>query len=540
VAVPSADAFKGDIGYLILQDYLGDAMPDGSGIVVSQVEAFQTQSGGNDAYLPSSTNPQFDGKTIIAGGSGGSGTSLHATGIGLLFYGNTSSVASGITQITAYQADHYMNNILKLGGSEPLLQSTKVQNHSWVGGFSASTTNIQVMQRLDYVIDVYEMTTVVGMDPASGNTMTVWPLLTQGYNSIAVGRSNGVHATGATTLSQSTTSEFSAGRVKPDLVAPLSATSDATAVVSSVAAALHESGAGTSAVLSEPMKAILLAGATKQGEEWGTWTRSATHPLDDTYGAGEVNVLNSYLIQAGGEFDGTVGQPATPADDYGWDYGIAPENSALHYSFEVPEFYTVHELSAVLAWNIEITDTNSGSQFFPHGTLVDLDLKLYDSSSSFLGSMIDQSISSVDNVEHVYQTDLSSGTYTLQVVNNELDAMEDLSRDFGLAWRLSVLPTYREQGDYNGNGIVESGDYIVWRNSIGSQINLQADGDMNGVVDQNDYNVWSAGFGQDFRGAGSGSVVASAVPEPTSLLILAAVGLAALGHRRRDRNEATH
>ena len=66
-------------------------------------------------------------------------------------------------------------------------------------------------------------------------------------------------------------------------------------------------------------------------------------------------------------------------------------------------------------------------------------------------------------------------------------------------------------GDYNGNGVVDSADYIVWRNGLGT------------TYTQNDYDVWRAHFGQT---AGSGSALPSAeplsatVPEPPALVQL--------------------
>lgn len=50
-------------------------------------------------------------------------------------------------------------------------------------------------------------------------------------------------------------------------------------------------------------------------------------------------------------------------------------------------------------------------------------------------------------------------------------------------------------GDYNVNGVVDMGDYVVWRKLLGTT-NLIADGSGNGTVDQDDYLVWRAHFGE--------------------------------------------
>jgi hypothetical protein len=60
-------------------------------------------------------------------------------------------------------------------------------------------------------------------------------------------------------------------------------------------------------------------------------------------------------------------------------------------------------------------------------------------------------------------------------------------------------------GDYNRNGVVDDGDYILWRRTLG-QTGLTpfsgADGDGDGTVDADDYNVWRSHFGNQAPSAG--------------------------------------
>jgi beta-glucanase (GH16 family) len=76
-------------------------------------------------------------------------------------------------------------------------------------------------------------------------------------------------------------------------------------------------------------------------------------------------------------------------------------------------------------------------------------------------------------------------------------------------------------GDYNGDGHVDAGDYVIWRKTDGSQgIGLAADGSGNGMVNDTDYLFWRKNFAAT---AGAASGTAAAVPEPyaTSLVAVA-------------------
>jgi hypothetical protein len=92
-------------------------------------------------------------------------------------------------------------------------------------------------------------------------------------------------------------------------------------------------------------------------------------------------------------------------------------------------------------------------------------------------------------------------------------------------------------GDYNANGIVDAADYTVWRNSLGTTgIGLAADGDGDSMITQLDYDIWKANFGTT-AGGGASSIQNSAVPEPsTMLLIVVGTYIAATASRRGELN----
>jgi hypothetical protein len=91
---------------------------------------------------------------------------------------------------------------------------------------------------------------------------------------------------------------------------------------------------------------------------------------------------------------------------------------------------------------------------------------------------------------------------------------------------LVVLP-----GDYNSDGVVDAGDYVVWQKNLGltgGATYANGDGDRDGNVTLADYNIWRSHFGQ--TASGSGTELAIAVPEPTALA-LAVIGICLVGRR---------
>lgn len=72
-------------------------------------------------------------------------------------------------------------------------------------------------------------------------------------------------------------------------------------------------------------------------------------------------------------------------------------------------------------------------------------------------------------------------------------------------------------GDYNGNGVVDSADYALWRHALQTATALPHD-TTPGSVTIDDYNVWRANFGQT-AGSGSSYTNAANVPEPASFLL---------------------
>lgn len=525
--VATAD-WDDDIGYTQLVSTLSQLnmpIPNGNGVPISLVEA-----GGpsHRSYWPNpdhssgdffaASDPLGMDVTFIDGSNvSNKVVSDHASSQARNFFGNNSA-APAANVVTVYEAGYFLQQQLGApSGGSPQELLFRVQNHSWKGSLAQDENNptpaeisqdVQTLRRYDFVINKDNITAIVGLD----NTTTPLPrLLSHSYNVLAVGRTDGQHSTGLTSLV-----DYGPGRSKPDLVAPRTTTSAATSTTSGVATLLHSAVAGTNAAKSQVIKAMLMAGATK--EEFPSWSRSVSQPLDDTFGAGEVNVFNSYLMTLGGRYAGSSVEPVT-VGSHGWDFqsAVPGAGNERKYRFVVPQGSTAQDLSILLTWNVNVVSGFSGQ------SLANLNMTLTNS----LGQTVDQSLSAVDNVEHIYLPALSAGDYTLSIST-------DTSRDYGLAWRMNTLFDV-PSADFDEDGDVDGRDFLVWQRGYGKLIDaLHADGDANGdgAVNQLDLSVLQNQYGPTIVSPPSLLV---SVPEPTGAVLLAGGVLGFFIRRGRRR-----
>jgi hypothetical protein len=420
-----AQAYKTAVGYNQLVGELGGSLETGSGVKVALVEA---SFGAIGRYMPDTSNIQLSGKSIVAGSGPSNGNSGHALTVGQYFFGNITSMSPGVADVTVFEADDWLNSRLSPGGAgTPLTENFRVANHSWVARAAdiSEAAAVNRMMRMDRYVNQSGTSVVVAAD----NLATLPRLFTQGYNTISVGRSSGTFSSGLTTL-------YGSGRVKPDIVAPLDFTSYSTPVVSSAAAILHAKADNmgshaADARRPEVIKSILMSGATKETNM--NWDRTNARPLDEKYGAGQLNIRNSYYTMNAGQFNGHLGAPSSRIGLQGWDYesSLAGNDTAMYYEFAVGD-WGVEDISVMLNWNIQVTDTNADPDIFdPSASLADLSLSLFDSSDN----LVDFSNSTVDNVEHLWLSSLSSGTYRLRVQNHS-----SFSNSFALSWRMTAVP----------------------------------------------------------------------------------------------------
>lgn len=452
----SAD-YKADIGYSRLQTEQGSTVPDGSGVIVTQVEApVGTTNTSPGAWMPDSGSSVFSGKTLTDQASPASdGISSHATGVGIEFYGNN-SMASGINVIDIYSVNSWLLDGFLKGGTaaSPLVSSSRIVNHSWVGEMNTPQNSAQILARADWTVEQNELIQVAAMT----NGSTPKALMANGYNTIAVGVTSNQHAHGSIALDP----VYTAGRTRPDVVVPVGTISSASPIVAAATAMLidqaHSAAQGPSTTIangdsifngerSEVIRAVLMAGADRRTANAGAAqitdyradpANHAANGLDRRFGAGQLNVYNNHQIMDAGEFnslqDGGNATVGLAGYDYDAEFGGAQSsNSSASYFLQTIDQDGL-ELKASLVWNIDIED-NPGPGFNPVAELWNLDLYLYDVTGG-ARSLLASSQSILDNTENLWVSLQAGRDYELFVEG----AGGTFNRDYGLAWQVAPVP----------------------------------------------------------------------------------------------------
>lgn len=408
----SADEVDDQIGLTELRSRPHALKADGSGISIAQVEA-----SGSGAASPDAGNTDFHGIRFSYLGIQHQ-VSNHATDIGLHIYGESSGIAPDVRNVKLFSEDSFVG----LSGLEsPTTQVPKrlgvsIINNSWIGASSSDDENRDILRRLDFLAVRDNVLIVNAVDNGFGTPVPT--LMASSYNGLAVGIPNG-SSVGPVTFD-------GAPRAKPDLVAPLPNTSEATAVVSGAGALLmSEAKARRMPVNALATKAMLMAGAQHlDGYERGlpgTEDDQAV-PLDYMQGAGQLRIDNSFdILVAGRQSPGNGNHPK------GWALAKANPRKAQVYTMNfraaVPEF------SAILTWDREIPN---GAKYkystFAQRTpvLADLDIALQKKSGRQWLPVF-RSASEADNVESIFAQDLDAGIYRLVVTG-------DMKENYALAW----------------------------------------------------------------------------------------------------------
>ncbi len=445
---------------------------NGAGIRVAQPEAIESAGTTNFEVSPGVPGQPASLFTYISSSGSANnfpntvgGASGHAGGVAGNFYGLSGGVATNVAHVDNYDADYFVQeNVLVVGGTTNYivtLPATNINdpvvNQSFIflnEDYSHVSTNEE--EAINSAYDDYAAQYRTLFVSGAGNGGPVNPPASC-YNGLGVGVSDGSSSYGPT---------LDNGRCKPDLVAPGGATSFSTPYVSGAAAVLMQVGLRgdggsdtNSAADIRTVKALLLNGAVKPAD----WTNQAPSPLDLRYGAGVLNVFNSYEQLAGGKrgyiASTTVSAGGTHPPNAatgtvgvlnGWDF-----NTNTSGGFPFPS-------DAVNHYYFEVTNADSGAMFAASATLVwerhqnqtainNLALFLYNAANS---NLVACSTSLVDNVQHVFVP--SARARPLRFAGLEGGRKQHRQRSRGL--RAGLVVCFRDAG---GNKIGDESGLVV-------------------------------------------------------------------------------
>ena len=423
VRTPRKDSKRQLAGFDRLDQGRGAKAPIGSGVVVGHVE------GVVDDYLPRRKGRHFAGVTMYDR-SGLSKINSHTEATARIIYG-PNGLAPGVDQVHFFSISDFLGpGLLRTGSAHPPRASDiDLFNHSWISRDRLNAAD--VLRRIDYVVDTQDAIMVVGVDNLRESTVP--EMLSSAYNVIVVGQGKGRSSGGYTQVEGT-------GRCKPDVVAPGRLTSYATPVVTAAAARLletadrHPTQANRDKVRhAEVIKAVILAGATKPPN----WQPEPGRPLDKHLGAGQVDVDRSQAMLAAAAASERRIDPRP-----GWVF--EPLQAGAWHSYKLESDKALAGLSVVLVWHRRVRGVRgkiNGDhelRWLPRGLLADLDLELVARDRQDNRRLVAQSVSKVDNVEHIYLTALEAGSYRLIV--RRRDSYEQ-DWDYALAWWIGPAET---------------------------------------------------------------------------------------------------
>jgi hypothetical protein len=395
---------------------------DGTGVRVMQVEAqgagaWEVNPGNGQINRPTNDFTWFTTNASTNAYPNGLGTdSGHADAVGGYFYGLPGGVSTNVSHIDNCEADDFYDKRVPMFLNPDT--NARIVNQSFVD--PQLSDQVLADQSYDNYAAKYNVLFITGVGDGAaipGEPTNVLPPSTC-YNGIGV---SAYYNTSATAIGPTVDN----GRAKPDITAPESPTSFSTPFVSGAAAILMQAGVRgdggsdtNSATDARTVKALLLNGAIKPA----SWANPSPSPLDPLFGAGILDVMESYGQLTGGKHGyiatttvaTNTAHPPTGATGnvgslVGWDFNTlsstATNDTINHYCFGVTNGAGSSPFSATvtLVWNRQYGQTNINN----------LDLFLYNMGN---GSLVASSTSRVDNVEHIFLPQLAAGRYDLEVL----------------------------------------------------------------------------------------------------------------------------
>ena len=394
---------------------------------IDQIEASTVPQEEPPVYLANGALSNFPNTNIVDQSGLHTGVfSSHANSVAQRIAGVPFSQLPDLTQIDAYEANHWLNAVLRRASvQKPLLDTGEVANHSWRGDATDTETNLDILERLDWLVVEDDYFQAVGIGSVANSV-----IFSHAMNGLTVNRTS----SGASSATGALDAIYTAARPAVQLVVPEASSSNATGVVAS-SAMLLKLLLSPSELKPALLKAVLMAGAVRvtdnsqNGDIENYGASPTTNGLDYRYGAGQLNVLNSYQILSADAY-----LAGAPINHHGYheveDFGERGEINT--YTFYTGQ--TGAEISVSLVWNLNLNLLPGA--FNPSPVLYDLNLALYDLTDSE-PVLVQSSQSTIDNTENIWSALLPNRHYELRVSHLHPNVF---SWPYALAWHISPTP----------------------------------------------------------------------------------------------------
>jgi autotransporter-associated beta strand protein len=150
------------------------------------------------------------------------------------------------------------------------------------------------------------------------------------------------------------------------------------------------------------------------------------------------------------------------------------------------------------------------------------------------GATMNLDYAGTDTVDSLFFNGLSQATGTWGAPGSGAAHEDPFFTGTGMLM-VSTQPAPVLVGDYNGDGVVDTADFVTLQKNMGGTTLLNRNPTLFGAIGQLDYDSWRLHFGRTGPpGAGGGAQSLGSVPEPSAAVLVAFMLAVAFGSRRRQ------
>jgi len=251
--------------------------------------------------------------------------------------------------------------------------------------------------------------------------------------------------------------------------------------------------------------------------------RDFSFSADVSYGVG----VGSLWFDVDTDDNGTIDPNATLDDFWHWNHTTdTPNGKSDFYSVALHEILHTLGYGSSESWESMINPSDPDEWLGPAlaaelgGSGQDaVDIEGDDPGAHLAEGLTGVVFGTSTSQEAVMDPTLNGNDRKL-LTNLDMAVLDDIN------WDVAAPPMLVLAGDYNDDGIVDAGDYVLWRDNVGAPEGTLANDVDGGAIGNDQYTTWRANLGMT---APSATLISGAVPEPSTVVLL--LGFAVLSVR---------